>query len=327
MTDKKYEQYRVSAVGKLTPPFEASCSIVCDIFNVNPYCNPNERLKLCHDAMQGKDINIETNKFMDMGNRLEKVIALAAFDRIGLLDIQLEVKEPVRHPSITLNGSVDCYGVADNLFVSRDTNKGFYLPEKADDEGIKINGKGIIEIKATNAAHQEAPPLYRGVLQVKALMACTGLDWAVIAILNGTDLRCYFYERDLVWEAEELEPKIRDFNNRIANCDYYSPFDTKDAARINPQDNGETTELTNTAQKHIDNIETWEAQLKDLTDLIQNSKTKIMEELATSQQGFSKTHQVVWKTVNYKAQPEKTKVIPAKDAYTQRRFSIKKLLD
>jgi hypothetical protein len=50
-----------------------------------------------------------------------------------------------------------------------------------------------------------------------------------------------------------------------------------------------------------------------------------MEELATSQQGFSKTHQVVWKTVNYKAQPEKTKVIPAKDAYTQRRFSIKKL--
>ena len=91
MTDK-YEQYRVSAVGKLTPPFEPSCSVVCDIFNVNPYCNPNERLKLCHDAMNGKNINIETNKFMDMVNRLEKVIALDAFDRIGLLEIKLEVK-------------------------------------------------------------------------------------------------------------------------------------------------------------------------------------------------------------------------------------------
>jgi hypothetical protein len=50
-------------------------------------------------------------------------------------------------------------------------------------------------------------------------------------------------------------------------------------------------------------------------------------ELGESQQGFSKSHQVVWKTVNYKAQPEKTKVIPAKAAYTQRRFTIKKLPD
>ena len=324
MTDKKYPEHRGSALGKLTPDFEVSCSVVCDVFNVNPYTNPNERLKLCHDAMNGKDISFETNNAMDMGNRLEKAIALAAFDRIGLLDIELEVTEPVRHPSLILNGSVDCYGVADNLFIQKDVDKGFYLPEKADDEGIKINGKGIVEIKATNAPHQEAPPLYRGVLQVKSLMACTGLEWAVIAILNGTDLRCYFYERDLEWE-KELAEKIKDFNKRIPHCDYYSPFDTQDAARINPVDNGETTELTKVAQKHIDNIQTWEVQAKELNDLIQNSKTKLMEEMGESQQGFSKTHQVVWKTVNYKAQPEKTKVTPAKDAYTQRRFSIKKL--
>ena len=325
MTDEKYPEHRSSAIGKLTPDFEVSCSVVCDVFNVNPYTNPNERLKLCHDAMNGKDISFETNNAMDMGNRLEKAIALAAFDRIGLLDIELEVTEPVRHPSLILNGSVDCYGVADNLFIQRDVDKGFYLPEKADDEGIKINGKGIIEIKATNAPHQEAPPLYRGVLQVKSLMACTGLSWAVIAILNGTDLRCYFYVRDLEWEEKDLEPKIKDFNKRIPHCDYYSPFDTQDAARINPVDNGETTELTKVAQTHIDNIQTWEVQAKELNDLIQNSKTKLMEEMGESQQGFSKTHKVIWKTVNYKAQPEKTKVTPAKEATTQRRFSIKKL--
>ena len=44
MTDK-YEQYRVSAVGKLTPDFEPSCSVVCDIFNVNPHCNPNRKIE------------------------------------------------------------------------------------------------------------------------------------------------------------------------------------------------------------------------------------------------------------------------------------------
>ena len=32
-------------------------------------------------------------------------------------------------------------------------------------------------------------------------------------------------------------------------------------------------------------------------------------------------HKVVWQTINYKAQPEK--VVPAKEAYTLRRFSIK----
>jgi hypothetical protein len=324
MTDEKYSEYRASAIGKITPDYMISASTLVDIFGLNPYTTPNQRLKLCHDAMSGKDIRFAANNAMDMGNRLEKPIALAAFDRIGLLDIELEVTEPVRHPTLPLNGSVDCYGIADNLFIQKDVDKGFYLPEKADDEGIKINGKGIVEIKATNAPHQEAPPPYRGVIQVKSLMAASGLSWAVIAILNGTDLRCYFYERDLEWE-KELAEKVKDFDERIPHCDYYSPFDTQDAARINPVDNGETTELTKVAQTHIDNIQTWEVQAKELNDLIQNSKTKLMEEMGESQQGFSKTHQVVWKTVNYKAQPEKTKVTPAKEAFTQRRFSIKKL--
>jgi len=315
------------ALGKLTNDFEPSASVVCDIFEANPYTTRNQRLEICHKAMQGESVRTEPNNFMDMGNRLEKPIALAANDRIGLIDLQLEITEPVRHRHLCLNGSIDCIGVADNLFIKKDTDKGFYLPEKGEDEGIKINGKGIIEIKATNAQHLEAPPLYRGVLQVKTLMAITEYDWSVIAILNGTDLRMYFYERDFTWEKQELEPIITDFNKRVPHCDYYPPFDTKEASRIEPQDNGGTTELSKVAQTHIDNIETWQQQIKNLTENVEEAKKNLMIEMGESQQGFSKSHQVIWKTYNYKAQPEKTKVIPAKESYKQRRFSIKKLPD
>ena len=315
------------ALGKLTNDFEPSASVMADIFGVNPYTTRNQRLEICHKAMHGENVRTEPNNFMDMGNRLEKPIALAANDRIGLIDLQLEITEPVRHLNLGLNGSIDCIGVADNLFIEKDTVKGFYLPERAADKGIKINGKGIMEIKATNAPHLEAPPLYRGVLQVKTLMAITEYSWAVVAILNGTDLRMYFYQRDYEWEKKELEPTVIDFNKRVPHCDWYDPFDTKEASRIKPQDNGGTTEMTKGAQTHIDNIETWQQQINNLSENVEEAKKHLMIELGESQQGFSKSHQVVWKTVNYKAQPEKTKVIPAKAAYTQRRFSIKKLPD
>jgi hypothetical protein len=48
-----------------------------------------------------------------------------------------------------------------------------------------------------------------------------------------------------------------------------------------------------------------------------------MNMLGENQKGFIGKYQAHWKTFNYKAKPEQTKIIPAKDAYTQRRFSIK----
>ena len=62
----------------------------------------------------------------------------------------------------------------------------------------------------------ETLPAYRGVVQVKGLMAITEYSWAVVCVLNGSDLRMYFYERNQDWEQEVLEPTVIDFNNRIA---------------------------------------------------------------------------------------------------------------
>ena len=323
MKTKKID-HTAEAVGKLTPDFQLSCSLLESIITgQNPYQTRNQVLENCHKALKGEDIRIPTNNYMEVGNVLEKPVAELAAKRIGLLDIQLVVEEAVRHKKVTLNGSIDCIGVADNLFITKDVEKGFYCPELEDGEGMKVNGKGIVEIKITNAPLAENLPTYRGVLQVKGLMAITEFSWSVVCVLNGSDLRMYFYERDEQWEKDVLEPKVIDFNNRIANLDWYDPFDTKEAGYITPQDNGESTELTKQDQVQIDNIVAWEAQIKNLKDNIEEAKKSIMLSMKEAKEGYSESHKVVWQTVNYKAQPEK--VVPAKEAYTSRRFSIKEL--
>ena len=316
--------HTTSAIGKLTPDFQLSCSLLEPLITgQNPYQTRNQVLENCHKALKGEDIRIPTNNYMEVGNVLEKPVAELAAKRIGLLDIQLVVEEAVRHKKVTLNGSIDCIGVADNLFITKDVEKGFYCPELEDGEGIKLNGKGIVEIKVTNAPLSESLPTYRGVIQVKGLMSITEFSWSVVCVLNGSDLRMYFYQRDEQWEKDVLEPTVIDFNNRIAHCDWYDPFDTKEAGYITPQDNGESTELTKQDQVQIDNIVAWEAQIKNLKDNIEEAKKSIMMSMKDAKEGYSESHKVVWQTVNYKAQPEK--VVPAKEAYTSRRFSIKEL--
>ena len=323
MKTKKID-HTAEAVGKLTPDYEISCSLLEPLITgQNPYQTRNQVLENCHKALKGEDIRIATNNYMEVGNVLEKPVAELAAKRIGLLDIQLVVEEAVRHNKVTLNGSIDCIGVADNLFITKDVEKGFYCPELEDDEGIKLNGKGIVEIKITNAPLSESLPTYRGVIQVKGLMAITEYSWAVVCVLNGSDLRMYFYQRNEEWEKDVLEPTVIDFNNRIAHCDWYDPFDTKEAGYITPQDNGESTELTKQDQVQIDNIVAWEAQIKNLKDNIEEAKKSIMMSMKDAKEGYSESHKVVWQTINYKAQPEK--VVPAKEAYTSRRFSIKEL--
>ena len=316
--------HTAEAVGKLTPDYEISCSLLEPLITgENPYQTRNQVLENCHKALQGEDIRIATNNYMEVGNVLEKPVAELAAKRIGLLDIQLVVEEAVRHKKVTLNGSIDCIGVADNLFITKDIDKGFYCPELEEGEGIKLNGKGIVEIKVTNAPLTETLPAYRGVIQVKGLMAITEYSWSVVCVLNGSDLRMYFYERNQDWEQQVLEPTVIDFNNRIAKLDWYDPFDTKEAAHITPQDNGETVELNKQDQVQIDNIIAWEAQIKNLKDNIEAAKKNIMVSLKEAKYGVSESHRVTWQTINYKAQPEK--LVPAKDAYTSRRLTIKEL--
>jgi hypothetical protein len=290
------------ALGKLTRDDEISNSLLAAAMGKSKWQTPNEVLKNCHDASKGIDIQTEATNIQEVGNYLDK---------------------PVRHKNVPLNGSLDAVGVADNIIITDDMKKdGFYIPEG---KPVICNGKGVIEIKVTSARPEEVPLDSRGVIQCKGLMACTEFNWCMLCILYGTDYRIFFYQRDEKWEKDVLIPFVKDFDSRIKNLDYYSPFNTNDAKNIYPLDDNESIELPDNAADLIEIIESSEQSIDKLKDSIEQAKTSLMAMLKSARIGYINDYAITWKTVNYKAQPERTKFMPAKEAYTQRRFTIKKI--
>tara|TARA_R100000278_G_scaffold14236_5_gene14996 strand:- start:3382 stop:4341 length:960 start_codon:yes stop_codon:yes gene_type:complete len=310
------------ALGKLTRNDELSNSLLAAAMGKSQWQTPNEVLKNCHDASKGIDISIDPTAIMEVGNYLEKPLIELAAKRVGLLQYFDEINKPVRHKNVALNGSLDAIGVADNLVITPDVEKGFYVPEG---QKVICNGKGVMEIKVTAARPESVPIDSRGVLQCKGLMACTEFNWAMLCILYGTDYRIFFYQRDQKWEEDILVPFVQDFDSRIKDLNYYDPFNTNDAKGMFPLDNNETIELPDNAADLVSIIESSEQNIKKLTESIEQAKTSLMAMLKTAAVGYTKDRMISWKTINYKAKPEQVKTIPAKEAYTQRRFTIKKI--
>lgn len=310
------------ALGKLTRDDELSNSLLAAAMGKSKWQTPNEVLKNCHDASKGINIQTEATGIQEVGNYLEKPLIELAAKRVGLLEYYDEINKPVRHKNISLNGSLDAIGVADNLVIKPDVKKGFYVPEGKE---VICNGKGVIEIKVTSARPEDVPIDSRGVIQCKGLMACTEFDWCMLCILYGTDYRIFFYQRDQKWEQDTLIPFVQDFDSRIKDLNYYSPFNTNDARGIYPLDNDESIDLPDHAQDLINIINTSEENITTLQKTIDQSKTSLMDMLKQAKIGYTNDYAVSWKTITYKAQPERTKIIPAKEESTQRRFSIKKI--
>ena len=306
------------AVGKITPDDRLSFSILEASMNGTKYAKPNDVLNNCIAASQGKDISIATNNFMEVGNHLEKPVMELLAKRLGLIDVQYEITEPVRHKHLELNGSLDGLGVANDIFVSQDEEKGFYLPEHDEGEGIKLNGNIIIEIKIATGFGETVLPAWRGVTQVKAAMATCEYDYAVIGVLYGSDLRLFFYERDLDWEKNVLEPHVKDFTRRIIEGDLYPPFDNQECADMYPIDNGKTICLPDYALELIESREHCDKTMKILKQTKDECDRALKALMQESSQGNIGDYVVQWKTTHYKAQPEKTKIIEAKSARTTR---------
>jgi hypothetical protein len=308
------------AVPKLTRDDEPSCSVLNVILNQNPMQTRNELLKSMHDARNGIDIRTPSNRRQKVGNVCEKPITLLAAEELGFIDVIEVINEPTRHKKCILNGSIDAIGLTEKKTMCTDKENGIYVPESS---SVTIEGKGIMEIKITSARPEEKPVDYRGVTQVKGLMACTEYNWAVICIAYGTDLRYFFYQRDKQWEEEVMIPAVNDFVNRIDNLDYYSPFNTNEANQVFPKDNGSYIDLPDNAVPIFENIINAQNTIKGAKEIEESNKTLLMNMLGENQKGYIGKYEANWKTINYKAKPEQTKIIPAKDAYTQRRFSIK----
>lgn len=310
------------ALGKITVDYELSNSLLAASMGKSTWQTPNEVLQNCHKALMGENIRTETTSRQEVGNVLEKPLIRLAQTRIGLLDIYDEVHKPVRHKNVPLNGSIDAIGVADNIVIKPNIEKGFYLPENKE---ITLNGKGIIEIKVTSVFPETVPIDSRGVLQCKGLMACAEFDWAALCIAYGTDYRIFFYKRDKKWEEKTLVPHVIDFNKRIKDLDYYSPFNTNDANNSYPFSSDRVVELPEDAEQILDLLKNAQENIKDLEKTVDRYKTTIMSMMKEASIGRIKDYVVNWKTVRVKEKEEHTKVIPARESYTYRKFTVKKI--
>ena len=46
------------ALGKLTPDWEMSCSLLPTLFGVSPYLTLNQQLEICHKALKGINVRL-----------------------------------------------------------------------------------------------------------------------------------------------------------------------------------------------------------------------------------------------------------------------------
>mgnify|MGYP003124802710 FL=1 len=313
------------AVGKLSSDNHASCSGLPVLFGVSPYETKNEYLKSRIDARLGKNVRtVKDSMPIEIGNILEKPLIELTAEKLNLTDVDLAITQAVQHPDFPLEGSIDGIGYAKNNIVKPD-NQVIYTE---DDQEIMLDGHGIIEVKTTRQTPEAdgKPPLFRGVLQTKALCAICGYSWGVVSTLHNTnDFKMFLLRRDFAFE-KELKDIINDFERRIKEQDWYPPQVLPDLQIMHPV--GEKVEVDlndDDCGYHLDRINDNKAKIKLLNEEVEKSQIYIQTKMGEAEIGINDRYKVSWGTTTYKPQPEK--VVPAKDGYTIRRktASIKKL--
>ncbi len=305
------------AVGKLSSDNHASCSGLPVLYGVSPYETKNEYLKSRIDARLGKDVRtVKDSMPIEIGNILEKPLIELTAEKLNLTDVDPYITRPVKHPDFPLEGSIDGVAYALNNLVKPD-NQVIYTE---DDQEIMLDGHGIIEVKTTRQIPEAdgKPPLFRGVLQTKALCAICGYSWGVVSTLHNTnDFKMFLLRRDFAFE-KELKDIINDFERRIKEQDWYAPHVLPVLQIMHPV--GEKVEVDlndDDCGFHLDRINDNKDKIKLLNEEIEKSQIYIQTKMGEAEIGINDRYKISWGTTTYKPQPEK--VVPAKDGYTIRR--------
>lgn len=198
----------------------------------------------------------------------------------------------------------------------------------------KARGHGVLEIKTANA-HRGAtdwhdtdgnlmiPDYYMA--QVTHYLSVTGWTWGVVyADIGEAEPVEIMFERD--------EDDITAAITAAESFWGYVERDEPPALTVPDVDDMQTREqpdgFEQADDQEFDRLASLWQSLDDTEKTAKKQKTHVAEQLKTmvgaDRAGLiSSTCQVGYKTIHFKAQPEKT--IPAKDAYEQRRFFVKPL--
>ena len=313
------------ALGKLSSDKHASCSGIPVLFGVSPYETKNEYLKSRIDARAGVNVRSDKNNMpIEIGNILEKPLIELSAEKLGLTNVEVSINQAVQHLDFPLEGSIDGTAYAKNLIIKPDNQ----LIYTEDDQDILLDGKGIVEIKTTRQLPEPdgKPPLWRGVLQTKALCAICRYNWGLVSTLHNTnDFKMFLLRRDFAFE-KELKDIITDFERRIKEQDWYAPQVLPDLQIMHPVSEQQEVDLNDDeCGFHLDRIMDNKEKIKLLNEEVEKSQIYIQAKMGAAEIGRNYKYKVTWGSTTYKPQPEK--VVPAKDGYTIRRktATIKKL--
>lgn len=202
-------------------------------------------------------------------------------------------------------------------------------------DGVKIPKGNIWECKIPAFPHNPTDKMER-VLQVMAQMDCADCEMGVIAELARSD---YIWRIAIVRRHEGTVRAIRQavdvFWDHMKNDTDYPPITNSEANRmigsnqfeiINLRD-GPTKEFSSEARQIlIDSSETYLAakRAKSASEALMDAESlNIKNVMGGVEEVLIPNGKIGFKTVNYKAKPETTKVTPAKEAFTTRRLSVK----
>jgi hypothetical protein len=140
-------------VGKLTSNLMCSCSILPYVMGLSPYKTPNEQLLEMWAHKEGKGKEWEGNESTHFGNVLEPVVLTEGCNRLGLIP-ELDITEPVVHPTLPLAASLDGRADGKSMTVHHDPSKGIYV---VGNDRIVLDGIGVLESKVTRSRPEDFP--------------------------------------------------------------------------------------------------------------------------------------------------------------------------
>ncbi len=306
-------------VGKLTSDLMCSCSILPYIMGLSPYKTPNEQLLEMWAEKQGEGKEWEGNESTHWGNALEPVVLTEGCNRLGLVP-ELDITEPVMHPTLPLAGSLDGRADGKSMTVHHDPSKGIYV---VGNDRIVLDGIGVLESKVTRSRPEDFPPMWRGPVQVQGQMMCGGYKWAALIILyGGVEMRIFLFTLHAGTEKSITEACL-DLDRRL-NADeieYYDIADASDAALVYAMgDKEEPVDLPADYDKLCEEFVLMRQQIKDANDTLALLTAEIQRQMGNHTSAIAGNYRVSWPVKKYRAQPEK--VVPAKAAHQARQKTI-----
>lgn len=311
-------------VGKVTPNTMMSASRLPALMGISKYRSPNDELIATLAALDGQELESETNEAMDWGNEFELTILKKACLRLGIDNLDAEHPNPYFHASWPLACSLDGTSDGRGLVVNNEPEKGIYVVGQ---DSIVLEGRGVLEAKLTAMDVEDVPPLWRGPVQLQAQMDILGAKWGAVATLyRGTQLRIFLFTPHQATLAA-IEAAVTDFQRRLdywretKTVDYYPPQDSKDANRTWPEAKTEDLLLLGDREEYlIDQLMKAKQEIAVQEAVIADVECKLKDAMRDHSSGRTHHYEIKWPMRHFKAQPER--VVPPKDAYSIRQSTL-----